>query len=106
MRALWAFAELAQPRCRWFLAGWDIDVDRAVVDLEVLNLLHAGSEHAVLTHTLRLEEARAGRERLLALAGELARLDGCRQLAEVEARPSPLCHHWCPVLHRCQTGAS
>ncbi|HUZ27687.1 MAG TPA: hypothetical protein VMU90_00505 [Solirubrobacteraceae bacterium] len=104
VRAIWAFNELHRPRSRWFLAGWDLDVDREAVELEVLNLLHAGTEQAVLTHTLTLAEARAGRQRLLALAEELGRLDGCRDVDEVEATPGGLCRAWCPVLHRCPVG--
>ena len=104
VRAAWALNEIHRPHCRWFLAGWDIEVDHTAVDLEVVNLLHTGTDNAVLTHTLTLDEAHEARARLLALADEVTDVLSRRNVEDVPARPGPLCEYWCPVLHRCADG--
>ena len=74
------------------------------MELQVVNLLHAGTPQERLARLLTRDQARAERLRLLSLLEQLAVVDGRASVEEVEALPGGLCQRWCPVLQRCPAG--
>jgi hypothetical protein len=103
VRAVWAAVELAQPRCRWFLAGRAIQVDASAVELETVNLMHADGTDFLVHASLTVEQLLLERDRLVTLMGEMA-VTLREDVRGVPASPGPLCAYYCPHLQRCQAG--
>jgi hypothetical protein len=104
VRAFWALSEIQAPRCEWFLAGRDLKVDPEAIDVETVNLMQAGTADFLIRDTLTAEILIRHRDRLVAVAEEMALIDAEVEDTAVPASPSGLCHDWCPFLHRCDVG--
>lgn len=104
VRALWALAEIRNPRCPWFLAGRDLQVDPNVIDLETVNLLHAGSAEFRVQASLTEADLLAHRNRLMTEMVNMAAVVAARDADDVSASPGSFCLSWCPFLPKCGAG--
>lgn len=104
VRALWALAELAGPRCRWFLAGRRMQIDPDHVDLETVNLMQGGSDEFLLRASLSRAQLLAQRARLIVQMVAMDAAIASGDPDEVAASPSQFCQNWCPFLAKCVPG--
>jgi hypothetical protein len=52
VRGPWVLAEARAPRCQWFIANRQIEVDLGAVDLEIVNMMHAGTDEFLVRASL------------------------------------------------------
>jgi hypothetical protein len=103
VRALWAMSELQNPRCRWFVADREMEIDRDVIELETVNLLFSTTEDFIVRRQVSAAQLAEERGRMIELALVMADTEICEE-SQVAASPGFLCKDWCPYLHRCTAG--
>lgn len=104
IRALWVLAEIRRPRCAWFLKGRTIPVDSTAIEVETVNLLHAGSPEFVLSAVLTGEELLQCRDQFAQIIDAMAVSLRIEEAEAVSASPGPFCLFWCPYLAKCPSG--
>ncbi len=103
-RALWTLREASAPRCRWFLANRNIEVDQTFVVLESVNLLHAESDAFVVRRSVDTHELTTAREWIVDAMRSMVDTETQPNTRLVPACPSPFCVHYCESLLRCREG--
>jgi hypothetical protein len=105
VRACWALQEAEGPAAPWFIAGrTDIAINASGVTLAVANLLHHESEDFRVERYLSAARIKQEGARLAATIREMATIVASDEPATAVASPGPLCHGYCPWLHRCGDG--
>lgn len=104
VRAIWAAGEIANPRAPWFLKNRGVRVNRNLIELETVNLMHGTGPDFILRAQYTVEELLPHRERLAELMAEMDEVVQQPAADYVTASPSALCKSYCRFLHRCIPG--
>lgn len=104
IRAIWVMLELENPRCRWFLGRRVVAVDTSGVDVETVNIMHAGGEEFLLKASLSERQLLIHRDRIVGTMVAMRQVQQAGSAEEVRASPNGRCQNWCPFLNRCQEG--
>lgn len=104
VRAIWAAGEIDNPRAPWFLKDRGVRVNRNVIELETVNLMHGDGPEFILRAQYTVEELLPHRARLAELMTEMDEVQQQPAADYVTASPSALCKSYCRFLHRCIPG--